>query len=132
MIKIWEDKWIPNSTSPRPVSTHPETKSYTRVADLMDHQRICWKKSILEQLFRPAEVAQIMQLPVHPYGTRDKLFWGADRKGLFTVKSAYQLAISMKKESQTKVESSRAGLERMKMWRAVWKLPLKPKLKHFL
>lgn len=61
----------------------------------------------MEQLFQPAEMDQITQFPVNPYGTRDKLIWGVDRKGLFTVKSAYQLAFSMRNKSQSGNQSYR-------------------------
>lgn len=48
------------------------------------------------------------------------------------MKSAYQLAYATRQSNSMKAESSKAGGERKKMWRRVWQLPVKPKLKHFL
>lgn len=52
--------------------------------------------------------------------------------GIFIVKSAYKLARTIKQPPREEAESSRAGGDRTKMWERVWKLPIKPKLRHFL
>lgn len=58
--------------------------------------------------------------------------WDGGRDGIFSVQSAYQLALSRQQIPPQLAESSTAGDERRKMWRKVWKLLVKPKLKHFL
>lgn len=41
-------------------------------------------------------------------------------------------AYSFRKEVVAKAESSRGKEEHRSMWKRVWRLPIKPKLKHFL
>lgn len=48
--------------------------------------------------------------------------------GGFIVKTTYQLACSINRGNVSTAESSRGREERGRMW----KLPVKPKLKHFL
>lgn len=60
------------------------------------------------------------------------MIWDKESNGLFIVKSAYKLARDIRKAPVEGAESSGAREEGKIMWRRVWKLPIKRKLKHFL
>lgn len=86
----------------------------------------------MSSLFSPFEAQLIMRIPVHTYGTKDQLLWQMDKKGFFTVKSAYTLAASLRQCASQTAESSNTRENNRHMWRRIWTLPIKPKLKHFL
>lgn len=60
------------------------------------------------------------------------MLWNRERKCIFTVRSAYRLAFLLRKEVGARANSSRERKENGLMWKQVWRLPVKPKLKHFL
>lgn len=93
-IRLWEDNWIPTAEIWQPSSRRPENCSLSKVSDLIDHQRLCWRQQLVEQLFQPQEVKQILSIPLEHCGSRDQMYWGMDKRGLFIVKSAYKLAFS--------------------------------------
>lgn len=51
---------------------------------------------------------------------------------MFTVSSAYQLSCSLRQVKQSHAETSRSQEENSRMWKKVWQMNIKPKLKHFL
>lgn len=131
-VAIWEDAWIPNATGGRVISARPDNCNLRKVSELIDHKRRCWNYAVVKQVFQPWEATQVLQIPVYQGDSRDRRIWRAERRGLFTVKSAYKIACSMRREGAAKAESGRAKEDRGRMWRQVWKLYVKPKLKHFL
>lgn len=131
-VDIWKDKWLPNSIRGKPLSKRPANCSLSRVHELIDHPRNCWKEMVVKHLFLPHEADQILQIPVNAHTSRDKLIWAREKSGLFTVKSAYKLAFAVRREVTARDESSKDREEHSKMWKMVWGLPIKPKLKHFL
>lgn len=87
---------------------------------------------MVRQLFLQHEADQIMQIPFTVHTSRDKMVWDKEKTGVFTVKSAYRLSFSARKEASARAESSREREEQSKMWKQVWGMPIKLKLKHFL
>lgn len=59
------------------------------------------------------------------------MLWNRERKCMFIVRSAYRLAFLLKKEVGARAESSRERKKNGLMWKQVWRLPVKPKLKSF-
>lgn len=131
-IRIWEDNWIPTVGSWQVHCRKPASCPLTKVSELIDHQRLCWKHQLLGQFFSPQEVKQILSIPVNHYGLTYHMYWNMEKKGCFSVKSAYKLAQSLSQTPSKGEETSRTGDDNQRMWRRVWKLPIKLKLKHFL
>ncbi|GMY07698.1 reverse mRNAase [Fagus crenata] len=69
-----------------------------------------------EEVFDQATAAQIQQLPLSNPTGNDSVFWKATSSGIFTVKSAYQLAILTKHASVSGSSST------MKQYRKFWKV----------
>ena len=61
--------------------------------------------------------------------SRDKLIWKENSAKLFTVKSAYQVALKLKEKNR--VEHSRAVTDRA-LWKKIWTLKTPPKIKMFV
>lgn len=87
---------------------------------------------MVEQFFSHQEAQQILQIPIGHFGECDQRIWLPEKHGMFTVRSAYHLTQREKEGRLAKAETSEARELDRKMWCKVWKLPIKPKLKHFL
>lgn len=74
----------------------------------------------------------VLQMSIKQYSCRDQMVWNTKRNGIFKVRLEYNLACSLRKEVSMVAESSRTREDKGRIWRKVWQLPVKPKLKHFL
>lgn len=63
---------------------------------------------------------------------KDKRIWRAEKSSMFTVRPAYKLAWSIRRQGMAKAESSRTKEDKGRMWKLVWQLKIKSKLKHFM
>ena len=64
-----------------------------RVSELIDMENRCWNIHLLQQLFLPFEVEEIRSTPLSNSLPSDKQIWTGTSNGLFTVRSAYKLAM---------------------------------------
>jgi len=59
------------------------------VSSLIDPVTIWWKMETVRALFFPFEADMILKIPLSYNLPEDKLIWVGNKKGEFTVKSAY-------------------------------------------
>jgi hypothetical protein len=88
-INIWTDPWSPRDTSRRPI-TPRGTTLLSKVTYLIDPSTGSWDEDLLKQTFRTDDVDLILSIPVHTE-LDDIVAWHYDKKGLFSVKSAYKV-----------------------------------------
>ncbi|KAL6211599.1 hypothetical protein ACLB2K_016822 [Fragaria x ananassa] len=62
-----------------------------KVSDLFLSPRV-WNVNLLQELFPRHIVSKILAFPISSRGHHDRWLWSEDKKGKFTVKSAYHLA----------------------------------------
>ena len=65
------------------------------VSSLIDPDTKWWKVEVLRSTFLPFEVETIMKILLNYNLPEDKLIWIGNKKGEFSVKSAYHIAHSM-------------------------------------
>ena len=65
------------------------------VLALIDHETRRWKAELIRAVFLPFEVDTILNMPLSYNLLEDKLIWTGNRRGDFTVKSAYYIALSL-------------------------------------
>ena len=63
-IRIWEDKWIPNSHSSKVISPTVLYPKISMVNDLIDVEDKGWDFSLLKRIFLPFEVEIIGGIPL--------------------------------------------------------------------
>jgi hypothetical protein len=89
---------------------------------------------LVQQTFAPEDAELILQIPIYEH-TGDFIAWHYYKKGIFSVKSAYRVAVDKKaRESSSGLTSSSYAEEgRMSCtWKKIWRLPLPNKVLHFL
>lgn len=69
------------------------------VSELMDANSRQWDREKIFDLFAYRTWMEIMAIPLSLAVDRDKLVWKENRKNIFSVKSAYQVALRMKEHS---------------------------------
>jgi hypothetical protein len=134
-IKIWEDPWIANGVSRRPITPRGHVL-LTKAEELLNPGSGTWDEDLIRDVFWEEDVRYILATPTNP-GHDDFLAWHFDRKGLFSVKSAYHVLDDEKHQvkNQQKGESSSSVGEPNQskaIWRKIWKLSCPPKVRHFI
>ena len=132
-IKIWADPWLPRDSS-RQVRSRRGNQLLMKVSDLINPISLTWDTQLIQQTFNPEEASIISMIPIQE-GAQDSLAWHYDKKGLFSVKSAYQVVRNIKTEEEEKGSPSfgrRDSEINIIPWKKLWALPLPGKLKHFL
>jgi hypothetical protein len=81
----------------------------TRVADLMDLGFGSWDETLVQQTFSEFDAEAILKLRVNQ-DLEDRPAWHFDKKGLFSVKSAYKVAVQRREGVLDRnAESSESG-----------------------
>ena len=99
------------------------------VSDLMDTETKQWDRGKISTLFAYRTRMEILSIPLQNSTAQDKMEWKENRNRIFTVKSAYKVALRL--QENTQAEHSRAGLDRP-IWKKIWKLNIPPKVRNFL
>ena len=94
-VGIWTDRWLPKPKNFQIISTPCFLPSDSTVSSLMHPVTREWNTSLLQQLFLPDDVNAILSIPLGSPKLRDRLIWAYTPRGVFTVSSAYKLALSM-------------------------------------
>lgn len=127
-IDIWGDPWLSRDGTRQP-STPRGSCLLTRVSDLIDPVTMRWDEALVRDIFWPEDVPVILATPIRN-DFEDYYAWHYDAKGLFSVKSAYQVYVKNKDNSSvgTSSEPAREEVE----WKKIWKMPCQPKIQQFM
>ncbi|KAL9448689.1 hypothetical protein AB3S75_016060 [Citrus x aurantiifolia] len=93
-IKVYKTNWIPRPSTFRPISA-PTMAPDTTVAELIDSEQH-WKEKLICDHFRGEDAKAISQIPLPRRPHDDQLIWHYDKRGQYSVKSGYQVAMKMK------------------------------------
>jgi hypothetical protein len=88
----------------------------------------------VERVFTSEDAKIIIQIPIQEH-IQDFMAWHYDKRGIFSVKSAYRVAVdSAARESISGLTSSSSAAEEHGNldWHKIWSLPLPKKVLHFL
>ena len=92
-IRVWGDKWLPSPSTFKVVSPRLFMHADIRVSKLISHEPVGWKMQVIDTLFLPHEVDIIKSIPLSTHSPPDKLIWATTTNGLFSVHSAYKVAM---------------------------------------
>ena len=102
---------------------------YPRVSALINKDTRRWKGDVVRSLFSPFEARIILNIPLSDSLPEDQIIWVGNRKGEFSVKSAYYIAIGVI-DTMEEGECS-SGDSRNPLWRKLWHLNIPPKVRIF-
>ena len=133
-IKIWNDAWLRSTGTGRIISPKSALVCGENVANLMDHDNAIWNESLVRSLFVPFEAESILSIPISSMKPADSQIWAKTPNGLFSVKSAYRVAVQHLETSKSNDGGPCCSdTSRMEaIWKLVWSLKCPNKVKHFL
>lgn len=115
MIKIDKDPQINRAGNLKPLLTKDHLKGQ-RVKSLLDDNN-AWREDIIHQPFIPQDAKDILNMPLGNKNSIDKISWHPNNKGIFSVKSAYDLAM----ESNSRQEASQSDHNKAsREWKSIW------------
>jgi hypothetical protein len=83
-----------------------------------------WKTNVVQQLFNPRDVAEILKIPLHMTDNVDAPMWRLSRNGKFSVKSAYfHLMEEIIDNNHLKEEGN---------WKRLWQIKVPNRVKLFM
>jgi hypothetical protein len=118
-IKIWEDPWIPQPRAHPARSPINILDSQATVSELLDADTNWWNMALVKDIFDEEEARMICGLSVCPRRGSDILAWEHTKNGVFTVRSAYHLAMERAEEREascSEYQDSRG------MWKRIWEM----------
>lgn len=125
-VKEYQSCWLPRPVTSKPICP-TSLPLETMVSELIDEDH-CWKDLvIIRQHFHQEDAAQILQIPLPRQPRSNQVLWLYNKKGYYSVKSGYQLALQMK--FPTKPSSSEEGKS---AWNSIWYLQIPEKVKIFM
>lgn len=93
-VKVYGSNWIPRPSTFRPVSA-PTMTLDTTVAELMDNEQQ-WNEKLICDHFRVEDAEAISQIPLPRRPKKDQLIWHYDKRGQYSLKSGYQVAMQIR------------------------------------
>ncbi|KAK1621216.1 hypothetical protein QYE76_026733 [Lolium multiflorum] len=90
-IRAWRDPWIPRESGHQPQSPRGRCR-FRWVADFLRPDE-SWNVQRLELYFSRADVTAILQIKPSRRNDNDFVSWFLEKNGVFTVRSAYRLAL---------------------------------------
>ena len=89
-VHIWRDPWIPASPDRKVITARGHTILST-VDELIDPNTNTWDEDLIRSIFNPVDTRRILQIPLSYDTFDDFIAWHPDRKGIFSVRSAYRV-----------------------------------------
>ena len=129
LIHIWNDKWLPTTTTYKVASSPCSFNDYPMVSALIHYDTRRWRADLVNSIFLPFEAKTILNIPISYNLPEDKIIWVGNMKGIFTVKSVYYVALN-KVDSSEEGESS-YGNPGERLWKKVWHLNIPSKIEVF-
>lgn len=136
--KVWQDAWILNAPTPRPIGPAQSKDQDLMVADLLSRETKEWNTSQIEGLL--PELAQYIRLITPSLrGAEDSYTWTANSSGIYSVKSGYHSMKALAIQStevllniNAPTPSQLTSNESFDWIKDIWSTRLALKLKFFL
>ena len=90
---------MPSPTTYEVVSPINYIPGDSRVAELIDEEKGTWKTNLVSNVFFPHEADLICDIALCANMPEDKQVWALTKNGLFSVRSAYKLAMEMRPDA---------------------------------
>lgn len=131
---IWLDNWLPRDFKLRPICPRSSDPP-TRVSDLIDPTTRTWNRQLLEEHLIAPDVDIVLNIPLSSRVQEDFWAWHYDKRGIFSVRSAYRMITAIKAQREDWVEHrsghSNSSADK-KSWTFLWKVKIPSKIRVFV
>ncbi|KAK4403141.1 putative ribonuclease H protein [Sesamum angolense] len=129
-VDVWKDPWIPRPASFRIITPNVHNVQNMCVSNLISPITREWDVDTINALLWPVDREAILQIPLSISGGPDLLIWHYSNNGLFSVRSAYHLALSSFLASNAGTSDGRPRYK--KLWKSIWQAKVPSKAKVFI
>ena len=123
--QIYHSRWLPRPSTFKPFSP-PKLPLESTVSELIDGENK-WKEVLIQQNFMKEDAQQILNIPLPRTPKPDKLLWHFDKRGEYSVKSGYQVALNLKFP-----DHPNSSENKQIPWNIIWASELPTKIKIFM
>ena len=78
-IQVWKDKWLPNPSTYKVVTSENLGPRVTWVRDIIDGDKMEWRANLIRQTFMLQDVDAILSIPLSANRARDRLIWAGTK-----------------------------------------------------
>ena len=100
-----------------------------KVANLINSNSKQWNGALVHSTFTPSTREDILKIKLGNLSSGDKLVWNENKAKVFSVRTAYQMALRLHHPSIGKHSS--ANLDHS-MWKRIWAMNVPPKVRIFV
>ena len=101
------------------------------VFELIDPVTRTWNEELIRKILLPHDVDEVLKIRLPQSTSEDFIAWHFERSGVFSVRSAYRLAVNDKEANRDLGQSSTAPTGERKIWSVLWKANVPPKIRNF-
>lgn len=132
-ISLWKDRWIPSPNTYKVGSPQRVLGAMVLVSELVDPHTQYWNPALIDNVFLPHEAEIIKRIPINTLA-HDRVIWAHFSSGIFSIKSAYSLAVVdlQDRDKPGGGESSGGYFMKEIMWQSIWKARVPNKIKIFI
>jgi hypothetical protein len=127
-IRIWRDNWLPRGNLKVIGNATRSRKRW--VSDLIVQETKTWDEQLVRNLFHEADAEHILQIKIPTLTGEDYVAWHYEKNGMFSVKSAYRLALELQEMNGGEGSSNKQAGER-DLWKLIWGAKVQPKVRTF-
>jgi hypothetical protein len=99
------------------------------VKDIIDHEKGEWKEEKVGEIFMPHDAEEVLKIIIPKIQVEDFVSWHFESNVIFSVRSAYKLALNEKLAIDT--NTSRSSNSNHQVWKTFWDAKVPPKIKIF-
>jgi hypothetical protein len=128
--QIMRDQWLPRASGLK-ITALKKNSRKRWVNQLIIEGDRRWNEPLLRELFLDHDVNTILciQLPAH--SVSDRVAWHYETNGVFSVRSAYKLALQLKHQNRDSDSNSANADGNRPLWNCIWKAHVPPKVRVF-
>ena len=101
-IAVSDKNWLSH-----PPVFKPGANTNLKVGDLIHHETMQWNRPLIQATFMQSTQNTILRTQLNNTHAQDKLCWKENKAQQFTVKTAYQVALRMRRDSGAEHSSVR-------------------------
>jgi hypothetical protein len=90
-----------------------------------------WDVTLLRGLLYPHDVSEVLKIRLSKRALEDRIAWMYEKTGMFSVRSAYHLAVHLEAMEQDQMSTSAHADGGRPVYQAIWSAAVPPKVKVF-
>lgn len=126
-VRVWTDRWIPNTQTELLISPRGNADEDLRVSEFIRADLVGWNVELLDMFLLPFERDRVLSIPLSTRRPRDSWYWSLEKKGEYSVRSAYR-AIFGEDEGELRADCSET---KVGLWGKIWHANTIPRVKLF-